>query len=93
MTGHHDIMTTETPAEECRGCGLLLGEASDISSDQVPGPGNLTICLYCGELSRFNTEMERQPIDPMEQATFAPWLRDQIEALRAAIREMSGGPA
>lgn len=92
MTGLDGVRTTETPAESCRACGVLQEAASDVTgSGQVPGPDDITICLYCGELSRFDAEMKRQPVDALEQAAMEPWLQDQIEAARAAIRQMSGG--
>ena len=43
---------------ECPHCGYRLDRASDVSgAGQVPGDGDLTLCIECGQLAFFDASV------------------------------------
>jgi hypothetical protein len=50
-------MTKVVPSK-CTNCGKMLDGATSSDADETsPEPGNITICLYCGELMRYENDL------------------------------------
>ncbi len=43
---------------ECPVCARRLDAAMSFDSDCAPGPGDFTVCIYCGAMCQFNESME-----------------------------------
>jgi hypothetical protein len=66
------------PPSTCTGCGHALTASSGVGNDDVPDPGSVSICVYCGKMTVFDenlmlrepTEAERKEIleEPCVQA-------------------------
>ena len=55
-------MTAETPASKCPACGHPLTRATGIDGgEQAPDPGDYSVCLYCGQLLRFDEDLAVRP--------------------------------
>lgn len=47
---------------KCPHCKTLLDGFTDPTGDRVPGPEDATMCLYCGEILQFDSDMKLKPI-------------------------------
>jgi hypothetical protein len=46
--------TTRTPAALCWHCDRMLDAASAIEGHDAPGPGDVSLCMYCGAVGVFD---------------------------------------
>lgn len=46
--------TTRVPDSECPTCGRPLSAASHSTDLAMPSPGDVSLCLYCGEMLEFD---------------------------------------
>ncbi len=46
-------METRTPPNTCHTCGKVLDAATDTGDAPTPRPGDVSICIGCGELMIF----------------------------------------
>lgn len=51
---------------ECPYCNNAIDRASGILREQPPEPGDVCICLYCGEASKFNDQLQIEKLDELE---------------------------
>jgi C4-type Zn-finger protein len=49
--------STRTPKCVCPSCGKVFDTATDATSDDVPLPGDITICLHCGHVMAFKDDL------------------------------------
>jgi hypothetical protein len=90
------ISVTRMPASPCPNCGTSLDACTGASIASTPGvmpnrpvpkPGSVTICVECGALLTFDSQMRlRNPTPEMEQrfhAEMYPLLRDLQEWARS----------
>jgi len=47
----------KVPKNICAACGTVLDGASQVDGKQAPAMGDLSICVYCGNLSIFQADM------------------------------------
>lgn len=46
------------PVDHCPACGTLLDAASGVrGEDIIPGPGDLSVCIRCGQMLIFNQRL------------------------------------
>ena len=58
------MKTFDVPKVGCLGCGAPNDAASDTLGGDKPSEGDVTICIYCGHISVFNTNLTlRNPTD------------------------------
>lgn len=55
--------TRPEPIDTCRNCGSPLPEHTDAYSNATPSDGDVSVCLYCAELSIFDHGRLRTPTD------------------------------
>jgi len=54
------------PESSCPHCGLVMDCASGVNGARKPKPGNLGMCIGCGEFSLYGETLQLVKIDPME---------------------------
>ena len=75
--------------EPCPACGALLNEATGVTTDDRPKPGDVTICFYCAAALRFAPDMSLRvaSLDECDERVV------RIQAgVRAHIRTRPKGP-
>lgn len=89
----HEWLKTELPASKCPVCGYTVDDASSVSEvydteddRKFPVPGDLSLCLKCGEVLVFDQTMHmaQAGIDDFEGVS--PLDLKAIELLQAKIR-------
>lgn len=73
--------TTFVPASNCPNCGTQLDAATHPTEDVSPSPGDVTVCLHCQEILRFDATLALVRPTPQEIEAIC---KDQPE-LRAMI--------
>lgn len=71
--------------DACRTCGRPNDRASSLDGSQRPGPGDLSICLSCGELSAFNPDLTLRPLTPEERADVEHGSGSDVTLVRRAV--------
>lgn len=51
------MKTMCVPLVACKNCGYEFDRISDVVADNVPRPGDMTLCLRCGDIMAFNDDM------------------------------------
>lgn len=52
------MLTTIGPTHTCPDCKAKLNCATSVNMDAKPKVGDITICVYCGCLARFDAEFQ-----------------------------------
>lgn len=75
---------------ECPDCHASLNAAKQVSDLELgfrmPEPGDLTVCMQCGCIGEFNTELAIERAKPENIATLDPQTRAQIESDSEKVR-------
>jgi len=58
MTAHR------LPESECPSCGYRVDAASGISTDEAPKPGDVTLCMKCGQVMQFTATLGVRGVQP-----------------------------
>lgn len=57
-------MNVRIPENPRPSCGALINTATNPTDDTLkPEPGDITMCLYCGELFSFGPALDLRPLD------------------------------
>lgn len=76
---------TLLPKSPCPNCGKVLDTATHPTEDVSPTPGDLTMCIQCGEFFSFGAGLELRPLD---EDTIAQCDLIKIQRLRRAWNAM-----
>lgn len=81
------MRTLRMPEHICPQCNAILSAASspDLGS---PSPEDLTICLYCGAVLKFNRDLKPISVGDLELTHIlqeSPQLREQMEQVRSIV--------
>lgn len=75
-------MTTKMPDHSCPACGERHDAASVICSPRpMPQPGDITICIACGQAMMFTTGYGVEAVDPDTIPDIHP---DDLRAIKSA---------
>ena len=91
----HSPRTTKIPATICPSCGWKNDAATHPTEDVAPTPGDLSVCLRCQEIMRFDDGLQLvkptgQELNDMYRQQ--PGLRAELFKMqRAAARAMDKG--
>jgi hypothetical protein len=68
--------STRTPESICPSCGKVFDVATDVTSDEGPSPGDISICLHCGHLMAFNDDLTVRELtsDEMHEVAGDPYV-------------------
>lgn len=80
-------MDEKMPAALCVACGYAFDAAANISGSRRPKPGDLSICLSCGALLVFDTDLRPSRRATSDDVRGMPQeVALQIAAARSFIR-------
>ena len=69
---------------KCLKCGNKLNRASGLGHDEQPEPGNISICVRCGNIAAFDDNLQVRPLTDEElKITNA---QDEIMRMQSLIR-------
>jgi hypothetical protein len=80
MTHHKHKMTL------CPACGNQLDACFGVEHDEIPKPGDLTICAYCAEPLVFTRDLRLRCVTPEPRAELDGGLVVRLDAVRAIVR-------
>lgn len=66
------------PLSHCPNCAREINGAGH-AGEAIPGPGDIVVCMYCGELSEFGEDLRLRPLS----APLSELPRDEIEQASA----------
>lgn len=67
-------------ATACLLCGQQADGASDVANtDEAPSEGDISVCLYCGNVAAFDKELKLRAATPEELATLDDEQKAQID--------------
>lgn len=82
--------TTKHAANFCPACGYRSDSSTSIGTQAVPKPGDITLCIKCGEMNRFTQSLQLEPVPddwladlPLEERNE---LLDMEERIKSYIR-------
>ncbi len=86
-----EINTHRVPAKcPIKGCGAVLDAAS--GGAEAPKPGDVTVCMYCGEWLVFTEVMDLRPITEEEIVTLDNGLFEKLRAGTRAAAMLRANP-
>lgn len=62
------IESYRLPESPCPGCGYVMDAATGINGGESPVPGNLTICIKCASVSKYDEELLLVPVTSEEMS-------------------------
>lgn len=86
-------MSTRTPTSYCASCGYRLDASTSISSVEIePSPGDLSVCLNCGDVSEFNDILVCVPCPEETLNKLSPKTKTMLTKLQNIVRERGHMP-
>lgn len=80
---------TEMPTTPCPGCGHELTAATSPDDESLqPKAGDLTVCVYCTAMLRFDKTMHLESLTQAEVEALEPEAWAMLRKIRAAIRQL-----
>lgn len=76
------------PPSVCPVCGRRADAATSLRGDFEPASGDLSLCISCGAVLKFDAELQLQRVDPNEVAALPPAIRAELDRTRGAITSM-----
>lgn len=73
----------------CPKCGKVLDAATSIEEGAIPSPGDITICMYCGELLRFDENLISHKLSDEEFESLDEEFQAQLLDVQEQIRVFS----
>lgn len=78
-----------SPCPKCKGLSIgaecLPGVRFDFN--RPPLPGDLTVCLKCGQLCRFTESMDIEAVSDADLLSLPPAISHQMRAMRRFVRQ------
>jgi hypothetical protein len=76
---------TKIPESTCPWCGEKLDGAASLE-DQTPKPGDITICVECLNVSKFDQDLHLLKIEEAEKETWTPEERSKVARIQLGLR-------
>ena len=67
---------------KCPHCNHKIDAHTDPSGEETPGPGDLSMCLYCGEFNIFTDDMDLRKATEEDLKELPQELMDSITEAR-----------
>lgn len=80
-------MSARMNPELCTVCGQLLDSATGLGDNQQPNLGDISMCLYCGDLKIFDENMKRQEALESELSEVPPYQMFIARKLQAMFED------
>jgi len=67
----------------CLCCGKSLNGATESKGEDVsPSPGDISICMYCTTIARFNKDLQLEELTPQEFSELPQEVKDHLKNAR-----------
>lgn len=71
---------------KCPTCGKTLDAAGTLSGvDEIPAPEDVTVCIHCGDIAQFQSDLSLKHVPDGEETRFGPECYMEIKRIRWAI--------
>jgi len=82
----HDLIT-------CPHCGHELNASTHVNGADAPGPGMVSVCIYCAGVSVFGDGLELRPPTWLEavECSLDPGVQRCVAAVLEALHDAHGG--
>ena len=84
-----DKGVTLVPLSACVHCGEEIDAATAVDDARSPGPGDLSVCLRCGQIHFFNDDMILVALAPKDFSLLPVQVRRKLRRVVAAIHARS----
>lgn len=82
-------MTHKMHKQHCCACNKLIDAATSADGDsEPPGPGDITICVYCGEVLEYQDNMDIAKLSEKSFASIPDGTQRYLRELQANIRSL-----
>lgn len=84
------MSTTKLQYQACTGCGHSNEEHTGINNEEQPQPGNISICVCCGQVNQYDDDMKLQKLSDDEMhdlQTHHPDVLMQVRMIQMAIKQ------
>lgn len=69
---------------KCPSCGQEIGGTVPIAHEQLPNPGDIAMCLRCGDYSQYDERLKLRALTAKEYMALPEDTRRMLEKMRAA---------
>jgi hypothetical protein len=76
----------QLPEAECPSCHYKADAATSLSGEARPKPGDITLCINCGELAKFGQDYKLEPVKLADLMDLTPRQHRDIELAQKFIR-------
>jgi hypothetical protein len=80
------------PNSECPHCRHRLNACSTLDTPRAPRPGDLSVCIGCGEVVQFGARLELQRAPVRVLIRLKPRERAELRKAQSAVRAMLADP-
>jgi hypothetical protein len=70
----------------CPHCGHRLNACSTLGEDRPPNPGDLSVCMGCGQVVRFGPKLKLQRVPASVIAALLPDERAELQEVLDKVR-------
>lgn len=84
-------MAVRVPEAICPACGARRDAATlatDIEADDMPEPGNLSVCVACSSFLRFTDDLQLALLSPAELRALSAEDRNDLWAMRRLVHKL-----
>lgn len=79
------MRTSEVPTCCCLECGHEFNRASDVVTDNMPAPGDVSVCIECGSIAVFRDDLTLRCITEREILALPLGEISKLQAARTAV--------
>ncbi len=74
-----------SPCPKCM--GLAIGATAADTGTRAPRPGDLTVCVECGQICRFTESMDIEAVSDADLLDLPRATSQQLRSMRRAVRQ------
>lgn len=82
------MSTTKLRKDFCPACGRKLDATTGVNSEDSPSEGDISFCLYCGEMLTFSADLTMEVLSQKDFNTFSEKMQRDLLEMQKIIRTM-----
>jgi len=84
------IITSQLEKDTCPACGYTLDAATGVQGNEIPGPGDISICINCASVLEFGPTLKLKLFSELELKKLSKEELDDISFAQSFIRKQRG---